>query len=75
MIGNLSEVFNFKQLFLMPQSHQNFGMVTTVIIMGIMFINRCRPTTFHTHTIGDANDGVKTSRCDQPLKLKEFTWD
>jgi hypothetical protein len=40
---------------IMPQSHQTFHPVPTMKLLGIMFKNRCWPTTFHTITAGDAN--------------------
>jgi hypothetical protein len=39
----------------MPRSHQTLRMVPTVKLLGIMFRNRCWPTTFDTITIGDAD--------------------
>jgi len=42
-------------LWLMPRSHQTFRSIPTVKLLGIMFINRFCPTTFHTITAGDAH--------------------
>ena len=36
-------------------SHQNFHPVSTMKLLGIMFINRYWPATFHTFTIGNAD--------------------
>jgi hypothetical protein len=40
---------------LMPRSHQTSHPVLTMKLLGIMFRNRCWPTTFHTITAGDAD--------------------
>ena len=40
---------------LMPRSNQIFLLVPTVTLLGVMFIDRCWPTTFHTITVEDAN--------------------
>ena len=39
----------------LPWSHQTFRPVSAVKLLGIMFRNRCWPTTFHTITTGDAD--------------------
>jgi hypothetical protein len=39
----------------MTQSHQTFRLIPTVKLLGIMFINRCWSTTFHTITVGDVD--------------------
>ena len=40
---------------LVSRSHQTLGLVPAVKLPGIMFKNRCLPTTFHTITTGDAD--------------------
>lgn len=39
----------------MPQSHQSFRMIPTVKLLEIMLRNGCRPITFHTIKVGDAD--------------------
>ena len=38
-----------------PWSHRTFRPIPTVKLLGIMFKNRCWPTTFHTITAGDVD--------------------
>jgi hypothetical protein len=43
-------------LMFMPRAHQTFCPLPVVKSLEIMFRNRCWPTTFHTITIGDADE-------------------
>ena len=43
----------------MPRSHQQFRQVPTVKLLGIVFIDRCWPTTFHTITAGNDDGGCR----------------
>ena len=58
---------------LMPRSQQSFCPILAVKLLGVMVRNRCRPTTFHTVTTGDALVGVRIGWCDQPLRLSTMT--
>ena len=51
----------------MPQSHPTFCPVPAMKLLGIMFINRCWPTTFHITIARDVDGCAKSGWCDHPL--------
>ena len=63
----VTQIHVFRRLhqWVRPQLHPTLCPVLAVKLLGIMFRNRCWPTTSHTITTGDA---AKSGRCDQPLR-------
>ena len=47
-------VWSTSSIFML-QSHQKFHPIPVLKLLGIMLRNRCRPTTFHTITAGNAD--------------------